>query len=131
MSQKPVAVGLLTCEQMIVEESTRNLTPVNCFTQRKLRDFPSEPISFAVVAFLTDGLGDIELAIVLQTLNNMEELYRLGRRFRFEDPLDEYRCVFRVRNFSFPHEGRYQLLLLADGELVAARAILCKRKEQP
>ena len=34
MSQRPVAIGLLLCEQLIIEEGTKNVTPVNCFTQR-------------------------------------------------------------------------------------------------
>jgi hypothetical protein len=89
MSRKPVAIGLMACEQVIVEETTRNLTPVNCFTHRAMRTFPTEPISFAVAAFLTDGLGDIELEIALQSLDNMDQLYRVGRRFRFETPLEE------------------------------------------
>lgn len=34
MPQKPAAIGLFLCEQVIVEEKTRNVTPVNCFTRR-------------------------------------------------------------------------------------------------
>ena len=99
-------------------------------TPADLRTFPTEPVSFAVAAFLTDGLGEIELEMELQSLDNMEQLLRLGRRFRFENPLAEYRCVFRVRNYSFPREATYQIVLLADKELVAQRVIILKRKEQ-
>ena len=44
MSQRPVVVGLLLCESLIVEEGTHNVTLVNCFSKRKAKRFPSEPL---------------------------------------------------------------------------------------
>ena len=38
MSQRPLVVGLLVCEQLIVEARTYNVTLVNCFTKRKQRN---------------------------------------------------------------------------------------------
>jgi hypothetical protein len=80
MNKKPVAIGLLACDQVIVEEKTRNVTPVNCFTHRAARDFPTEAISSSVLAFLGDGLGEIDLEVVLQDLDNMDVLHRVGGR---------------------------------------------------
>ena len=50
-----MAVGLVTCEQVIVEDRTKNITLVNCFGKRLVQTIPSEPHSFAVFALLTDG----------------------------------------------------------------------------
>jgi hypothetical protein len=130
MNKKPVAIGLLACDQVIVEEKTRNVTPVNCFTHRAARDFPTEAISFSVLAFLADGLGEIDLEVVLQDLDNMDVLHRVGGRVNFHEPLVEYRCVFRVRELSFPQEGAYEVLLLADKDLVAARKIDIRRRRE-
>lgn len=58
MKHMPIAVGLFLCEQVIVEERTRNVTPVNCFTQRAVKAFPGS-FSFVLFAVLTDGLGEI------------------------------------------------------------------------
>jgi hypothetical protein len=128
MSRRPLAIALLACEQVIVEETTRNVTPVNCFVVRQLREIPSEPMTFSVAAFLTDGQGEIDLELVIQRLEDMEMLYRDGRRFRFGHPLSEYRCVFRIRDFSFPAEGSYEIMLKADGEMIAVRRIKIVRK---
>lgn len=128
MAKPPVAIALLACDQVVVEETTRNVTPVNCFTHRKFRDFPSEPISFAVLAFLTDGLGEIDLEVVVRSVENMEVLRRIGRRVKFEHALSEYRCVFRFRQVSFPREEPYEILLLANGELVAMRRIQLEQR---
>ena len=59
MSKRPVAVGLLLCEQIIVEEGTRTVTPVNCFTQRLAAAFPWIAPPFTVVAWLTNGAGEV------------------------------------------------------------------------
>ena len=40
MSQRPLVVGLLLCESLIVEEGTHNVTLVNCFTNEKGEAIP-------------------------------------------------------------------------------------------
>lgn len=71
MAKLPIAIGLLACDQVVVEETTRNVTPVNCFTYKRFRSFPAEPTTFVVLAFLTDGLGEIGLEVALQSLDNI------------------------------------------------------------
>jgi hypothetical protein len=55
MKQLPVAVGLLVCEKLIIEKDTENITPVNCFRERLVRQFPSEPLTLVIYAILTNG----------------------------------------------------------------------------
>ena len=112
MTQKPVAIGMLTCEQVIVEEITRNVTPVNCFGERAVTRFPSETIPFVLYALLTDGLGEMPLTVVIQRLDTYDEVHRVSSRYRFGNPLHEVRCVIRIR-CSFPVAGYYQITLLA------------------
>jgi hypothetical protein len=121
MSQRPVAVGLLLCEQVIVEASTRNVTPVNCFHRRAVARFPSGPLPFVVFAILTDGLGQIPLELLIQRLDTLEQLYRYDFTCSFSDPLHEVRCMIRVLNCSFPVPGYYQVTLLAKKEIVGQR----------
>jgi hypothetical protein len=75
MNQRPVAIGLLLCEQVIVEEKTRNITPVNCFTIRTVEQLPSETFPFVIFAVLTDGTGEIPLEVTIQRLDSMDEIY--------------------------------------------------------
>jgi hypothetical protein len=124
MQQRPVAIGVLLCEQVIIEETTRNYTPVNCFGRRVLGQFPSEPFPFVVLALLTDGLGDGSLEVVIHRLDNLEEIFRASEPCRFPTPLHVLRCTVRIRNCSFPVPGYYQVSLMADHELVAQRRLL-------
>jgi hypothetical protein len=43
----------------VIEEKTRNISLVNCFTRLDFREFPSPPLSFTVYAALSDGLGRV------------------------------------------------------------------------
>jgi hypothetical protein len=126
-----VAIGLLVYEQVIIEESTRNVTPVNCFSQRTVQGLPSDPFPVVVFDILTDGLGDVELEVAIQRLDNLEEIYRRMIRFHFPNPLNEVRCLFRIRDCSFPAAGAYQITLLANNELVALRKVRIETRENP
>jgi hypothetical protein len=123
MNQKPVALGLHLCEQVIVEEKARNVTLVNCFTHRCVQLFPSEPITFHVVATLTDGIGEIPPELALQRLDTFEEIYRRSFSVRLANPLEEVQCIVRLRNHSFPVAGRYQAILLTGEDGLAQRTI--------
>lgn len=131
MSQRPAAIGMLVCEQVIIEESTRNVTPVNCFTARTVRQVPSEPLTFSVFAMLTDGNGEIRLDLTVERLDTLNELHRRTVTARFGDQLENIRCIFRLRDFSFPVAGAYQLVLYADGEIIAQRRFQVSKKENP
>jgi hypothetical protein len=129
MKQRPVAIGLLLCEQVIVEERTRNITPVNCFTQRAAERFPSDPFPFVVFAIMTDGLGEMPMAIVIYRLDTLEEVYRAEQSIHFTGPLQSVRCKLAVRDCSFPEAGHYEAVLFVDGEPIAQRKFAVFLKE--
>jgi len=129
MKQRPIAIGLFVCDQVIVEEHTKNMTPVNCFTRRAVSQFPSVPISFAVFAGLTDGIGETAFEFVIYSLDDLEEIYFLTWSFRFADPRQQFRFVMRVRDCSFPSPGKYQATLSADGEELAQQRFLMYQRE--
>jgi hypothetical protein len=129
MKQFPVAIGLLVCEQVIVEEDTKNVTPVNCFTRRAVSAFPTDPTNLVVVAFLTDCSGTMSLEVKIESLDNWDVVSRYGQEAKFEDPLREYRCIVRVRNVRFPAPGQYQVTLFADGEPIAQRKVSIQEKQ--
>jgi hypothetical protein len=130
MSQKPIAVGLSLCEQVIIEEKTRNLTLVNSFTRRYVERFPAEPFPFVLFAILTDGSGEVKLEAAFQRLDTLEVIFRQRLTVRFTNPLQEIGCIFRVRQCSFPISGHYQVVLLAGEEFLAQRRFRIAMKEE-
>jgi hypothetical protein len=124
MSRLPTVAGLLVCEQLIVEERTRSLTPVNSFTTKNAGGFPSEPQRFTLYASLVDGLGEFTLTVAIRGLEDFEEIYRRSVKMTFTDPLQEGRFVFRITDCSFPQPGFYEVGLSADGDLIGQRRFL-------
>ena len=131
MIQRPVAVSLIVCETVIIDEQTRNVTPVNCFRRRRVAGFPSEPFPFVVLAWLTDGIGKGRLKVAIQRLraDEMEEVYLASLPCHFLNPMDEVRLTIRVQDCVFPGPGAYAINLLADEELVAHKRIILFSEE--
>jgi hypothetical protein len=130
MEQRPISIGLLVCDQVVIEEKTRNVTLVNCFTNRTVERFPAVMSSFVVFAGLTNGSGETPFEIVIQRLDTLDEIYRRSFSIYFGNPLQEIRCMVRIRNCSFPVAGQYQVILFADNEPVAQRKIRIVPKEE-
>ena len=129
MIQQPNAVGLLLCEKTIVEEATRNVTVVNHLTHLRVDSFPSVPQRLMAYAMLTDGIGAATLGLRIIRLDTFEDIYYRSYAAKFRDPLAQLRLRIRVNDCSFPVEGKYQVQLEADGELVAQAAITVIQKE--
>ena len=122
MSRRPVAIGLLTCEQIIVEEGTKNVTPVNCFSRRTADAFPWAAPPFHVLEVL--------LEVVIEDTDTLEEVYRRGSTFRLTTPLQQLRMSMRMNSIMFPGPQAYRVLLLADGEIIAQRKLVIDVKEK-
>ncbi len=120
MKHLPTAIGMVLCEQVIVEEGSHNVTPVNCFNHRELDELPGEG-TFCAVAWLADGEGELSTQIIVERLDTLDEVYRYGQKFHFINRLQESRCVAKIRGCKFPVAGHYQVSLLIDGEFIAHR----------
>jgi hypothetical protein len=123
MAQRPLALGLFLCEQVIVEEGTRNVTLVNCFTHRTVRRFPSEKFPFVVFARLTDGSGSMPLDVTIQRLDTLNEIHAVSRPLRLGSQLEVVRCHVRIQDCSFPVPGDYQVTLSVDNESIAQQKL--------
>jgi hypothetical protein len=123
MIQRPTAVGLILCQQAIIEEETRNVTLVNSFAELRVDAFPSSPQRFTVFAILTDGLGDMTLELDIARLDTLESIYARSWRATWTNPLRAVRFLARVGSCTFPTPGRYQVSLLADNDLITQTVI--------
>ena len=120
MNHRPIAIGMVLCDQVIDEEGTHNVTPVNCFNHRELDMLPGESTFFALV-WLADGEGELSAQIVVERLDTLEEVHRFTRKLAFTSRLQESRCLAKIRSCKFPVAGYYQVSLIIDGEFIAHR----------
>lgn len=129
MSQRPVAISMLLCEQVIVDVKTRNATPVNCFNTRHLEAIPGH-VSFTALVWLTDGMGEVIAEVIVERLDSMEEVFRVEEILNFANPLQEMRCAVRIRRCPIPVAGYYLLSLIIDREVIADRRFAVRKEEK-
>jgi hypothetical protein len=119
MTERPTVIGLILCEQIIVEAQTNNVSFINCFTRRRAEQFPTEPQKFAVAALLTDGEGPVTIKVKIVRLADEELIYEQERLVQFPNRLQQVRFLLRVTACAFPTPGHYEVQLSADNELLA------------
>jgi hypothetical protein len=123
MVPPPVALGLILCDYVIVEERTRKVSLIGTFTVIRAASFPALAQPFSAFALLTDGQGDARITLSVSQLQTQEAVYRREMVGLFTDKLAELRVHFRVSQCPFPAPGWYQVTLLVDGDWVAQRLI--------
>jgi Family of unknown function (DUF6941) len=109
------------CDALIVEENTRRVSLINCFSALRSAHFPTGLRPFWVFADLTDasGLGTAELVVI--RASSGERVYTESKPIRFVDRLRVVQYGWRVTGCSFPVPGRYFVTLRVDGDWVAQR----------
>ncbi|SRR5260370_20323497 len=132
MIQRPNAVGLVPCEDIIVAEGTRTMSLIKTFSRFEVAQFPSGPRPFTAITILTDGLGEVALSLTIARLDTFEEIYSRTTRITFTNQLSEIRMFRRVASCSFPVPGRYQISLLVGQEEIAQCVLtVLRRRKKP
>lgn len=123
MTPDPTALALVLCEQVIVDQQSQNVSPINIFTGLAVDAFPSLPQRLSVFAALTDaqGAGRIELRCL--RLDTGDQFYEQQYSIAFPDRATVVNVHIRVRNIRFPVAGVYEFLLLVDNHLIAQRTL--------
>ena len=119
MIQRPNAVGLVLCEDVLIEQGTGSVTLLRCFDRLVAKTFPTPPKRFTACTVLTDGLGQVNLYLSVRRLETEEEIYARDLQVTFRDPLAQVRVAFRIGSCAFPSAGRYEFLLSVENESIA------------
>jgi hypothetical protein len=127
MSPTPTALGMHLCEQLIVEEHTRRVSLINCFTALPFVEFPTGPRPFWIFADLTDGSGSGDAEIIIANAATGDAIHAENRPIRFSNRLQVVQFGWRVSGCRFPSPGRYYVTLRVDAEWVAQRWVDVKR----
>lgn len=119
MAELPITRGVFLCETVIVEEQSRNVTLVNCFTRRLADSFPTTH-RFAVFAVFANGQGTISVSVRFTDLVDDSLVYERTVPLTFASPIQETRFIYRIGAITFPHAGSYELtLVMSEGTPLA------------
>jgi hypothetical protein len=127
MTPKPIAIGLLLCDRVIVDKDTNSPSALGIFTGLAVENFPSESQRFSVLSVLTDAQGYGRSKLAVFRLNEhwlrQEEIYVAQNVIRFPDRFAVVNFNLRVRTIRFPVSGSYEFVLFVDGDEVAHRRV--------
>jgi hypothetical protein len=119
MIQRPSAVPLVLCKDVLIEHNTKSPSLLRCFTKLVERTFPTSARSFWIYAVLTDGIGTVPLSLRITRLDTMEEVYDWNWQTSLPDPLRIIKLPIHIGSCSFPAPTRYEVVLRAVEEPIA------------
>ena len=128
MQKLPAVVGLKVCHEAIVQETTRNVTMVNCFRELSFASFPAPARPFVACAVLTDGKGEGELSLAITELDDLADIWNESWPITMTDMLKEVWYVLPVSGCVFRSPGRYQVSLSVDGDWLAQTTLRISKK---
>src|ERR1019366_2902375 len=97
----PIAIGLMLCDQVIIDKDTNKPCLLGIFTGLAVEDF-KESQRFSVFLTLTNGRGHVKLELICLRLDNGEPIYDQTYNTVFPDPLTLVNVNIRVRSIRFP-----------------------------
>jgi hypothetical protein len=127
----PYPLCLLVCEQVIVDETSKNRTAVGIFSDILAASFPAVHPRLAVYIELTNGHGHCALELRLINAATDETLVAVGGAVNFTDPRHVAHLRFNFNGLVFNTAGEYRFQLFAEHELLMERRILVKQVTQP
>ena len=126
--ERPQARSLLLCDQLVVEERTRNVSLINCFTQKVFDQFPSPPMTCFAFAALSNGFGQFPIKLEIESLEHVEWRYEYTQNAMFLDRMKEMRFWVRLVEIRFPGPGAYAVTLSIDNEVLADTRIEIRKR---
>jgi hypothetical protein len=123
MAQRPSAISLMLCDQVVFEHGTQKPYLLGVFTGVAADRFPTAPQRLDIFAALTDGLGQVTMTLSVVHLDRNQEVYAQTMRVSFPDPLRVVNLRFRVRQLVFEEAGTYLFALMVGGNEIAARRV--------
>lgn len=130
MPQKPSAIALMLCDQVVIEQGTLKPYLLGVFTGIAASSFPTGPQRLDVFAALTDGLGHVTIVLTVIHLETNKQIYAQEMQMDFPDPLQIINLRFRVRRLVFDEGGTYLFALTVNDQEIAARRVRVYLKEE-
>ena len=132
MAKHPVVIGLNVCREIIANLGTGSVSLVDCVRKVRVDAIPSPSQPFTVSCLLADGVGDMTVTLFVTHLSTSHTLVNKSWKIRFSDPLEERWLHIKLKALMFPLAGKYEFLLLMDGEWLASKTVyILPEKETP
>jgi hypothetical protein len=114
MAQRPKAISLMLCDQVVFERGSHKPYLLGVFTGVAVDRFPSVPQEIDIFVAFTDGHGNVRMRLSVVYLEPNEEVYAQPLTVVFPDPLKVVNLSIRVRRLVYDAPGTYVFALTDD-----------------
>ena len=128
-STPPIAQAFVVCREIMEDCRSRDFVligPLGALAG------PSFPVAFrtSIYACLTCGHGSYALALQLRDSNDQVQWgWDCPQPIRLDNPLIRHKFTLHDAVLPFPEPGRYDLVLLANGDELSRHALHVRRSE--
>ena len=129
----PDVLSLIVCDQIITDRMTGKQSLIGMFSRMHARGFPTAHPQLCVFATLTEGRGQVELAIRVVDANEARPPIVEGKgKVEFKDPRAIAHLALQFHGLTFPESGEYRVQLYSGSTLLReARLELVQIKPRP
>lgn len=131
IKEKPLALALIICDQIIVEEKTGKKTLIGIFNQIKVRQLPAVHRRMVVFVSVTGGRGDYDAKLRLSRDDQSNPEFELDAKITIPQPISVVEISFILENLHFTATGLYRFEFLCDDELIFSRMVAVESIQNP
>jgi len=128
---RPIVLSFLVCRYLSHDRRTGEHSVCGVLNQLTSHSFPASA-NLSLFAELTDGQGDYQVRFELRdNFDSLLQEFPFPEPIQLPDPLVTHFLCGVDRRMVFPRPGRYDFVLLIDGEEVARRKVAVQPPAPP
>lgn len=122
-NENPVPVAFVICEQVIIDQETKNKTLVGTFNSIFAQSFPCAHPRMDLFVALTNGQGQATVRITCKNEETGALILDGSLAGEFPNPLDVVEFVLKIRGMPFPNSGSYLFEVMVNGFPITERRL--------
>ena len=121
IQEKPEALALIICDQLITDERTKKKTLVGIFNNLRVNSLPATHPEMIVFVSVRGGQGRYEAELKLCHQATDSPAIKVGGEIQFRDPFHVIEVAYRLRGVPFSLQGAHCFEFYCNGELILSR----------
>ena len=130
---QPILLSAVTCGRVIFDKISGMPSVIDIVQTIDAQRYPARHPQIVFFCELTNGHGTTETKIRLVDAQEEDEevIFERAGTVRFEDVKQIVTLAVNLQGLVFPRPGEYRFQLLAGGQLLGERRILCRKVDLP
>jgi len=129
---QPILLSAVTCGRVIFDKISGMPSVIDIVQTIDAQRYPARHPQIVFFCELTNGHGTTETKVRLVDAEDDEKaIFERTGTVRFEDVKQIVTLAVNLQGLVFPRPGEYRFQLLASGQLLGERRILCRQVDLP